>query len=77
MPIMFLLGGLLSFFYRMANLGDPIYIFFYGLTFCMLLLSSFGETFITAASFWIQALAFVFVIHKIPFLLGYRTSVST
>jgi oligosaccharide repeat unit polymerase len=67
--MMFLLGSSLSFVYRKAVLGHPVYIFFYGLSFSALLLSVFAETFVTTASYWIQSVFFVFVIYKVPSLM--------
>lgn len=62
--IMFLLGFFLTVFYRFAILGGPEFIFFYGLSSGLLLLTLSSEPFLTGLSYLIQAMIFVLILYK-------------
>lgn len=67
--IMLVLGGLTTGIYTKAINRDPQAAVLYGLIFAGLMLSSFGEFFMTALSYWIQAIFFTFLLYKLPLLL--------
>ncbi len=67
---MCVLGFIFSLLYRMAKSGRPSCIVLYGLGICMLLQSFFGEAFITALSYWLQAGLFTIVLYGVPWLIS-------
>jgi oligosaccharide repeat unit polymerase len=76
---MFLLGSILTMFYRFAILGGPEFILLYSFAFSYLMVSLFTEAFITSLSYWIQLAAYAFVCYKLPklpFLKKYRVSLN-
>jgi len=62
--VMFALGILCTFVYLYAMSGEPRGVFLYALVAGSLILSGLNEPFLFAASFWIQAVLFVFIIYS-------------
>lgn len=74
--IMFSLGAALTFAYRFAAGGNPIFIVLFSLGFSMLILTSGGDWFLTSLSVWIQATLFSLLLYKIPPLVSRRDSAT-
>jgi oligosaccharide repeat unit polymerase len=61
--VMFALGILCTCVYLYAMNGEPRGVFLYAMVAASLILSGLNEPFLSAASFWIQAVLFVFIIY--------------
>lgn len=68
--IMCSLGAALTFAYRLATAGYPMFVMLYSLGFSMLMLTSAGDWFLTSLSVWIQAVAFSVILYKVPPLVS-------
>ncbi len=71
--IMFALGGLMAWIYLAASRGNPQAAILYGMMLGFLMVSNSNEGFLTALSYWIQAISVVFVLYRWPLFSNLKT----
>lgn len=70
---MFLIGFVLSIMYRKAKLGNPLFVFLYGIGFACTVLSVLNESFIASISYWVQAVIIGYLLYGVPSLSRYKS----